>query len=128
MPDSRTTRSARRQFGSMSEWVVQVAVVALFALTCGVLAAAWTRGRLGTAAIVVCLVAVAAWALTFAAISVELGDASSFATCTTGCTTVHYVVALGFVASPLLIAVAALAMIVARGSRWRLRRTGENHL
>jgi hypothetical protein len=111
----------------MSEWVVQVAVVVLFALTCGVLAAAWTRGRLGTAAIVVCLLAAATWALTFVAIAAEFRDANSFATCTTGCTTAHYVAAVAFVASPLLIAVAALAMIVARGSRWRLRRARENH-
>jgi hypothetical protein len=111
----------------MSEWVVQVAVVALFALTCGVLAAAWTRGRLGTAAVVVCLVAFATWALTFAAITSEFRDANGFATCTAGCTTVHYVAAVSFVASPLLIALAGLAMIVARGSRWRLRRARENH-
>jgi hypothetical protein len=111
----------------MSEWVVQVAVVALFALTCGVLTAAWTRGRLGTAAIVVCVLALATWALTFVAITTEFRDANSFATCTTGCTTVHYIAAIAFVVSPLLISVAALAMIVARGSRWRLRRASENH-
>jgi hypothetical protein len=111
----------------MSEWVVQVAVVALFALTCGVLAAAWMRARLGTAAIAVCLTALAVWALTFVAITVELRDANGFATCTTSCTTVHYVAAVAFVASPLLIALSGLAMIVARGSRWRLRRARENH-
>ena len=111
----------------MSEWVVQVAVVVLFALTCGVLAAAWTRGRLGTTAVVVCAVAVATWALTFVAISGEFGDANGFATCTSSCTTVHYLTAVAFVASPLLIALAGLAMIVARGSRWRLRRARENH-
>jgi hypothetical protein len=111
----------------MSQWVVQVAVVALFALTCGALTAAWMRGRLGAAAVVVCLVAAATWALTFAAIAAEFRDANSFATCTASCTTVHYVAAVAFVASPLLIALAALAMIVARGSRWRLRRARENH-
>ena len=85
----------------MSEWVVQVAVIALFSLACGALVAAWMRA--------------------------ELRDANSFATCTTGCTTVHYVVAVAFIAAPLLIALAGLAMIVARGSRWRLGRTRENH-
>jgi hypothetical protein len=111
----------------MSEWVVQVAVVVLFALTSGVLAAAWVRGRLGTAAIALFLVALAAWILAFAAIAAEYRDANSFASCTTTCTTVHYVAAVAFIAPPLLIALTALAMIVARGNRWRLRRASENH-
>ena len=111
----------------MSEWIVQVAVVALFALACGALVAAWMRGLLGRAAIALSLVALATWALTFVAIIAELRDANSFATCTTSCTTVHYVVAVAFIAAPLLIALAGLAMIVARGSRWRLRRARENH-
>lgn len=112
----------------MSEWVVQVVVVVLFALACGVLAAAWTRGRLGTAAIALFLVALVAWVLAFVAISTEFRDANNFATCDSSCTTVHYAAAVAFIAPPLLISLAALAMLVARGSRWRLRRARENHL
>jgi hypothetical protein len=111
----------------MSTWVVQVVVVALFALTCGALAVAWLRARLGTAAVALFLVALAAWLTAFAAISSEYRDANDFATCVEDCTTVHYVAAVGFIAPPLLIALSALAMIVARGNRWRLGRAGENH-
>ncbi len=106
----------------MSTWVVQVVVVALFALTCGALAAAWMRGRLGVAAIALFVVALAVWIVAFAAIAAELGDANGFATCDADCSTVHYVSAVAFLAPPLLIALAALAMLVARGDRWRLRR------
>jgi hypothetical protein len=104
-------------------------VVALFALSCGALAAAWMRGRLGTAAIALLVIAFATWAAVFAAIAAEFGDANSFATCDANCTPVHYLSAVAFVAPPLLIALAALAMLVARASRWRLRRTAarENH-
>jgi hypothetical protein len=107
----------------MSTWVVQVAVVALFALTCGVLAAAWMRGRLGTAAIALFVGALVAWVVAFAAIVSEFRDANGFATCAADCSTVHYVAAVAFLAPPLLIALSALAMIVARGSRWRLGRS-----
>ena len=110
----------------MSTWIVQVAIVALFALTCGALAAAWIRGRLGTAAIALFLVALAAWVLAFAAITTEFRDANSFATCDESCTGAHYVTAVAFIAAPLLMSLSALAMIVVRGSRWRLRRAGEN--
>jgi hypothetical protein len=113
----------------MSTWVVQVVVVALFALTCGALAAAWMRGRLGVAAIAVFAVAIVAWIAAFAAISAELGDADGFATCAEDCTAVHYVSAVAFLAPPLLIALAALAMLVSRGNRWHVRRSAarENH-
>jgi hypothetical protein len=110
----------------MSTWIVQVVVVALFALTCGALALAWLRGRLGTAAIALFVVALAVWALAFVAITTEFHDADNFATCDESCTTVHYVAAVAFIAPPLLIALSGLAMIVARGSRWRLRRAREN--
>ena len=111
----------------MSTWIVQVVVVALFALTCGALAAAWMRDRLGTAAILLLVVALAAWALAFAAISTGFRDTDGFATCDASCSSVHYVTAVAFIAPPLLIALSALAMLVARGSRWRLRRAHENH-
>jgi hypothetical protein len=113
----------------MSTWVVQVAVVALFALTCGALAAAWLRGRLGVAAIALLIAAVGVWAVTFAAIGTGFHDADSFATCGSDCGATHYVSAVAFVVPPLLISLAALGMLVARGSRWRARRTAsrENH-
>ena len=110
----------------MSGWVVQAMVVALFALTCGALAAAWTRGRLGVAAIALFVVALVVWAVAFAAIAAEVGDANGFATCEANCSAVHYVSAVAFLAPPLLIALAAMAMLVSRADRWRLRRAGEN--
>jgi hypothetical protein len=113
----------------MSTWVVQVVIVTLFALTCGALAAAWMRGRLGVAAIVLLAVAVVVWAAAFAAIATEFHGANDFATCQDACTTVHYVSAVGFIAPPLLISLAALGMLVSRGSRWRERRAAhENHI
>jgi hypothetical protein len=112
----------------MSTWIVQVVVVALFALTCGALAAAWMRGRLGVAAIALLAVAVLAWAGAFVAIASGFHDADNFATCEDECTAVHYVSSIAFIAPPLLISLAALAMLVARGSRWRARRAAhENH-
>jgi hypothetical protein len=113
----------------MSTAVVQVVVVSLFALTCGALAAAWLRGRLGTAAIALFVVALVAWIAAFAAIATEFHDANSFATCESDCSAIHYASAIAFLAPPLLIALSALAMLVARGSRWRARRAiaRENH-
>jgi hypothetical protein len=110
----------------MSTWVVQVVVVALFALTCGALAGAWMHGRLGTAAIALFSVALVAWVTAVVAIASEFRNANDFATCVESCTTVHYVAAVAFIAPPLLIALAGLAMLVARGSRWRLKRQSEN--
>ena len=107
----------------MSTGVVQIVVVALFALTCGALAAAWMRGRLGIAAIVLFVVALVAWVAAFAAIATEFHDANNFATCASDCSAVHYASAIAFLAPPLLIALAALAMLVTRGSRWHARRT-----
>ena len=106
----------------MSTAVVQIVVIALFALTCGALAAAWMRGRLGTAAIALFVVALVAWIAAFAAIVTEFHDANNFATCQSDCSAIHYASAIAFLAPPLLIALAALAMLVSRGSRWRARR------
>jgi hypothetical protein len=113
----------------MSTWVVQVVVVALFALSCGALAAAWTRGRLGVAAIALFVAALGTWVAAFAAIATEFHGANNFATCETECSTVHYVSAVAFIVPPLLISLAAFAMLVIRGSRWRARRATarENH-
>jgi hypothetical protein len=106
----------------MSTWVVQVAIVVLFSATCGLLAVAWMRGRLGVAAIGLLVVAVVVWAAAFAAIATEFHGANDFATCGDDCNAVHYLSAVAFIVPPLLISLAALAMLVARGSRWRARR------
>jgi hypothetical protein len=110
----------------MSTWIVQVVVVALFALTCGALAFAWIRGRLGTAALALFGLALAVWVLAFVAITAEFRGANDFATCDESCATIHYVTAVAFIAPPLLIALSGLAMVVARGNRWRLRRARES--
>ncbi len=55
----------------MSTWIVQVAVVALFALACGMLTVAWMRGRLGVAAIVLFVTAAVTWVVVLAAIAGE---------------------------------------------------------
>jgi hypothetical protein len=113
----------------MSTWVVQVVIVTLFALTCGALAAAWMRGRLGVAAIALFAAAIALWVGAFVAIGSGFRGANNFATCQDACTAVHYVSAVAFIAAPLLISLAALAMLVSRGSRWRERRAAhENHV
>jgi hypothetical protein len=106
----------------MSALAVQVALVAVFALTCGALTVAWMRGRLGPAAIALFLVSCAIWALAFVLVITGWRGADSFATCDTDCSAIHYVTALAFLAPPLLIALSALGMIVARGARWRARR------
>ena len=113
----------------MSTWVVQVVIVALFALTCGALAAAWMLGRLGIAAIALFVVAAALWIAAFVAIANEFRGANDFATCGDDCGAIHYVSAVAFIAPPLLMALAALAMLVSRGLRWRARRSlaHENH-
>jgi hypothetical protein len=112
----------------MSAWVVQVVIVALFALTCGALAAAWMRGRLGLAAIVLFVAAIVVWAAAFVAITQDFRGANNFASCGSDCTAVQYVSAVAFIVPPLLISLAALAMLVSRGSRWRERHAAhENH-
>ena len=64
---------------TMSATGVQIGVVALFALTCGALAAAWTRGRLGATAIALFVVASLVWVASFAAIVSGYHDADGFA-------------------------------------------------
>jgi hypothetical protein len=111
----------------MSTWFVQVVIVALFAVTCGALAAAWMRGRLGMAAVILFGAAAVAWVAAFAAIATEFHGANDFATCGEDCTAIHYLSAVAFIASPLLISLAALAMLVTRGSRWRARRAAHQN-
>lgn len=106
----------------MSTAWVQIGVVALFALMCGALAAAWMRGRLGAAAVALFVVSCAIWVAAFAAIVSEYRDADGFTDCQDQCSSVHYLAAVGFLAPPLLISLSALGMIVALGHRWRVRR------
>ena len=106
----------------MSTAGVQIGVVALFALTCGALAAAWTRGRLGAASIALFVVASLIWVASFAAIVSGYHDADGFASCSDDCSTVQHISAVGFLAPPLLISLSALGMLVAIGQRRRLRR------
>ena len=106
----------------MSELGVQVALVALFALTCGALTVAWMRGRLGYAAVALFLASCGIWALAFVLVVSGARDADSFATCDDDCSAIHYATALAFLAPPLLIALSAFAMILVRGARWRARR------
>jgi hypothetical protein len=111
----------------MSALAVQVALVALFALTCGALTVAWMRGRLGHAAIVLFVASCAVWALTFVLVLSGAKGADSFATCEGNCTAVHYATALAFLTPPLLIALSGFAMIIVRGARWRARRRVVDH-
>ena len=106
----------------MSSLVVEVAVVALFALACGGLVVAWMRGRLGVAAVSLLVVAVALWVVSFAAITAGSRDGGSLVTCATDCGVVNYTAAVALLAPPLLVSLAAVAMLVSRGSRWRNRR------
>jgi cytochrome bd-type quinol oxidase subunit 2 len=107
---------------------VELVVVAVFALSCAALFIASRRGRLGVAAVVLFAIALVAWVVAFVAIATEFHDANSFATCTE-CGAVHYVAAVAFIVPPLLISLAALAMLLVRGERWRARRAAarENH-
>ena len=113
----------------MSSAGTPVAVVALFTLASGVLAAAWLRGRLGAAAIALFVVACLIWAAAFAAIAGDYRDADGFLDCSGDCSTVHHLVALGYLMPPLLISLSALGMIVAVARRRRRRRQAltENH-
>jgi cytochrome bd-type quinol oxidase subunit 2 len=112
----------------MHPWIVELMVVAVCALSCAALLVAWRRGRLAAAAVALFVLALVAWVAAFAAIATQFHDADSFATCTE-CSTVHYVSAVAFIVPPLLISLAALAVLLVRGRRWRTRRVAarENH-
>jgi hypothetical protein len=101
--------------------VVYVAVFSLVALTSGALAAAWTRKRLGVAAAGLLVLWLVVWLADLLAISSGFRDADGFADCADDCTGVHYSAAVGFLASPLLVALAALAGLVALTRRWSAR-------
>jgi hypothetical protein len=107
-------------------WVVWLALGSLVLLTVGVLATAWTRGRLGLVSAAVFLVAVGAWIADLAAIASDFQDADGFADCGDACTAAHRLTVLGFVTPPLLISLAAGGMLVALVARGRRRRLGQN--
>jgi hypothetical protein len=107
-------------------WVVLLALGSLVLIAFGLLAAAWTRGRLGLASGAVFALALTAWVLDFAAITSGFGDADGFVDCGDSCTTTHRVTALGFVAPPLLISLSAGGMLVALVARGRKRRMSQN--
>lgn len=113
----------------MSTAWVPVGVVALFALVCGALVAAWRRGRLAAAAIALFVVACLTWVGTFAAIVSGYHDADGFVDCRDQCSSVQYLAAVGFLAPPLLISLSALGISVVVAQRRRLRRRTmqENH-
>jgi hypothetical protein len=105
-------------------WLVYLALAALFVLVGGLLVGAWARGRLGTAAVVVFALALALWAVDFAAISSGYRDADGFFDCGEACTGVHFSTAVGFLAPPLLISTAALGALIALRQRRRGRQSG----
>ena len=101
---------------------MQLSVVGLFAVTCGLLVVAWQRGRLGVASLLVFALAVLVWVLEFVALATATAGAESFATCSDDCSTADYVSAVAFLAPPLLMALSAAAMIVTLSRRIRVRR------
>jgi 1,4-dihydroxy-2-naphthoate octaprenyltransferase len=107
----------------MSTAWIQIGVVALFAVMCGALAAAWLRGRLGVAAIALFVVACLIWVAAVAAIVSGYHDADGFLDCRDDCSSVQYASAVGFLAPPLLISLSAFGMIVVVGQRRRRRRS-----
>jgi hypothetical protein len=107
----------------VNDTVIQVLLVALFALSCGLLTLAWMRQRLVLAATVLFAVALAVWVLDFLVIVSGFRGADDFVECAGECTSFHYSVVVGFLAPPLLIALAALAGIVVLEQRRRARRT-----
>ena len=103
-------------------WVVYLALLSIAVIACGALALAWTRGRLGVASAVVFVLAVVAWVLDFVALTTDFRDADGLLDCGRVCTPMHRLVALGFVAPPLLISIAAAGMAIALVARARRRR------
>jgi hypothetical protein len=103
-------------------WVVLLALVSLVAVAGGLLLAAWTRGRLGLASGALFALAIAAWIVDFVAVANGLNDADGFVDCGRSCTPTHRLAALGFIAPPLLIALAASGMVIARFALARDRR------
>lgn len=103
-------------------WVVLLALVSLVAVACGLLLAAWTRGRLGLASGALFALAVAAWIADVVAVTTGMDDADGFVDCGSDCTPTHRLAALGFIAPPLLVAFSAAGMAIALFARARDRR------
>jgi hypothetical protein len=103
-------------------WVVYLALLSIAVIAFGALGLAWTRRRLGFASAVLLVLAVAAWVLDFVALTTDFRDADGLLDCGRACTPMHRLVALGFVAPPLLIAIAAAGMVIALIARGRRRR------
>ncbi len=106
----------------MNDTVVQVLLVGLFALTCGLLTLAWMRQRLVLAAVALLAFAFTVWVIDFVIIVSGYRGADDFIECADECSGFHYSVVVGFLAPPLLIALAAFAGIVALEQRRRARR------
>jgi hypothetical protein len=106
----------------VNDIVVQLVLVGLFALACGALALSWMWRRLGLAAAVLFSLALGVWVLDFVAIAAGVGGADEFLECGGDCSGFHYSVVVGFLAPPLLIALAAFAGIVVLEQRRRARR------
>ncbi len=102
-------------------WLVYLALGGLLLVACGVLVGGSARGRLGTAAVVVFIVAVVLWVADFAAISSGYRDADGFFACGEACTGMHFSTTIGFLAPPLLISTAALGALIALHQRRRGR-------
>jgi hypothetical protein len=107
-------------------WVVWLALASLVLITVGVLAAAWTRGRLGLVSSVVFVLALGSWVADLVVVTSGYRDADGFVDCGEACTATHRIAALGFVAPPLLVSLAAGGMLVALVARGRERRMREN--
>jgi uncharacterized membrane protein YfcA len=107
-------------------WVVWLALVSLVLLALGLLAGAWTRRRLGLASVALFGLALAAWVGDLVVIASDVRDADGFVDCGDNCTAMHRLAALGFVAPPLLVSLAAGGMLVALVARGRARRMDEN--
>jgi len=106
----------------VNDAVVQILLVGLFALSCGLLTLAWMRRRLVLAATILFAVALSVWVVDFFVIVSGYRGADDFLECGDECTGFHYSVVVGFLAPPLLVALAALAGIVALEQRRRARR------
>jgi len=126
----RAARGGNRfepQHGAVTDaWVVLLALGSLVLITLGLLAAAWTRGRLGLASGAVFILALTAWVADLAAVTSGFRDADGFVDCGDFCTPTHRLAAFGFVAPPLLISLSAGGMLVALVARGRRRRMSQN--
>jgi hypothetical protein len=106
----------------VNDAVVQVLLVALFALSCGFLTLAWMRQRLALAAAVLLASAFGVWMVDMLIIASGYRNADDFIECGDDCTGFHYSVVVAFLAPPLLVALASLAGIVVIAQRRRARR------